>query len=450
MSENGTSAFETPECLEMKGIKIPQSPDQITEEWMTRVLLFKAIIEEPVVVSSLSKTIVVGNSFSAHCVAIRVGCEYSVELNGVETVFLVKIWPSEMLLPEEIARGMFLSDMKGYIEAAPEEWYPRPKLNLCSWNLESDQYVLMTSVRDSIGAEKALLTLDEVQAMVPRLAQVAALWENCHLPNQPMSTQAERLERWTDRANVSMYKGPLGIPYTIGAKLVDKILQTDLGGHWESIEMDGYAELLGGKLFKFFGRVGPKTNASVTLSHGDLRRDNIDFKTKSEWVTSDFHSSCTGPVPTDLAYLMTSGSVLPSVYGDGEAEVTRYFYDEFQRHTNAYRADSYSYEKFMKEYYTMAHVFFVYFVCLGTPVFQSGAVDGKIDPRNPAEVTGPCTWAPELGSGTVVAESLSEEEQAKREWFKNVLANFRDVFSRAGGKTYLDAIGDDATIGSKK
>ena len=36
MSENGTSAFETPESLETKGIKIPQSPEEITEEWMTR------------------------------------------------------------------------------------------------------------------------------------------------------------------------------------------------------------------------------------------------------------------------------------------------------------------------------------------------------------------------------------------------------------------------------
>ena len=57
------------------------------------------------------------------------------------------------------------------------------------------------------------------------------------------------------------------------------------------------------------------------------------------WMLIDFQLMFKGPIPSDLAYLMSSGSVLPSVYNDGEEEVLRLFYDEFQKHTKAYTPD---------------------------------------------------------------------------------------------------------------
>ena len=57
------------------------------------------------------------------------------------------------------------------------------------------------------------------------------------------------------------------------------------------------------------------------------------------WLLIDFQLMFKGPIPSDLAYLMSSGSVLPSVYNDGEEEVLRLFYGEFQKHTKAYTPD---------------------------------------------------------------------------------------------------------------
>ena len=45
-----------------------------------------------------------------------------------------------------------------------------------------------------------------------------------------------------------------------------------------------------------------------------------------------------GPVPSDLAYLMTSGSVLPDVYsGPNLHRVLRLFYDQFMARTQRYQ-----------------------------------------------------------------------------------------------------------------
>ena len=68
-----------------------------------------------------------------------------------------------------------------------------------------------------------------------------------------------------------------------------------------------------------------------------------------------------GPIPSDLAYLMTSGSVTPEVYTDHEDTILRTFYDEFQLHTKAYtQASGYTYEKFVDEYKATLHIMFMY------------------------------------------------------------------------------------------
>jgi len=47
---------------------------------------------------------------------------------------------------------------------------------------------------------------------------------------------------------------------------------------------------------------------------------------------------------------------LPHYSTEGEAEVLQLFYDEFQKHTKAYKSDVYSFETFKAEYYMMCHV----------------------------------------------------------------------------------------------
>ena len=57
-------------------------------------------------------------------------------------------------------------------------------------------------------------------------------------------------------------------------------------------------------------------------------------------------------------------------------EVLQLFYDEFQKHTAAYKSDVYPFEKFREEYKMMQHLIFTYFVGMGAVIWQVNAPRG--------------------------------------------------------------------------
>jgi hypothetical protein len=83
-----------------------------------------------------------------------------------------------------------------------------------------------------------------------------------------------------------------------------------------------------------------------------------------------------GPVPSDLAYLMSSGSVLPEVYAPGNrSRIMRAFYDRFMAKTRVYR--EYTYEQFVREFETMTTVLFVYAIGMGAAIWQASAFQNQ-------------------------------------------------------------------------
>ena len=113
----------------------------------------------------------------------------------------------------------------------------------------------------------------------------------------------------------------------------------------------------------------------MCVSPGDLRGDNFFFDNEGDgWAAIDFQLAFKGPVPTDLAYLMSSGTVLPEVYEGGLDEVLHCFYDEFQKHTKAYTSATYSFEQFEKEFYRMTHVVTAYVTAL---IYVSSFLDDR-------------------------------------------------------------------------
>ena len=101
-------------------------------------------------------------------------------------------------------------------------------------------------------------------------------------------------------------------------------------------------------------------------------------------------------MPPNLA-CRSSATVLPEVY-QNEEMVLKYFYEEFQKHTKAYKSDVYSFEQFKQEYEMMQHLVYVYFVGMGAVIWQSSKVDGKLDPSQPDVIVGPVGASPEIGA----------------------------------------------------
>jgi hypothetical protein len=137
-----------------------------------------------------------------------------------------------------------------------------------------------------------------------------------------------------------------------------------------------------------------------------------------------------GPVPSDLAFLMTSGSVLPDVYcGEGREIVMRAFYDRFVERTGRY--PDYSWEQFSREYRTMTTILFIYFVGMGAALLRAGAFDNEQGMRV------------ELGGRGTTEDDLEPFEHRQRMWWRKAIRNFRDTFSEIGLYAHLEALPDN-------
>jgi hypothetical protein len=210
------------------------------------------------------------------------------------------------------------------------------------------------------------------------------------------------------------------------AKLVDKLTTLNgsslvTGPTWDSyLAGPGICEMFTRKLDAFFETVHPANGATCTLAHGDLRGDNIYFCEPSVrypdgWLCIDFQLMHRGPVPSDLAYLMSSATVLPEVYsGENLHRVLKTFYEQFMDKTAAYK--DYTYERFVREFAIMTTVMFVYAVGLGAAVWQASAFNNTQAARI------------KLGDHGSTEADLTPEELRQRMWWRKLLANCRENF----------------------
>ena len=198
-----------------------------------------------------------------------------------------------------------------------------------------------------------------------------------------------------------------------GAKLFDKtttMADSSLIGRptWDEALGQGIAELFTNKIEAFYTPARPENGATCTLAHGDFRGDNIFFCTPTAaypegWLVIDFQLLFRGPVPSDLAYLMNSGSVLPSVYeGAGRETVLHAFYDRFMQRTKRY--PDYTWDQFRDEFAMMSTVMFIYYVGMGAAFWQAGAFENARplrvelgDAARPKRISPPTSYASGCG-----------------------------------------------------
>ncbi len=335
--------------------ELPRGLDDVDAAFMTRVLRRSGVITATnEVVSQEEKG--VGMTAGYFSEIKKVKCTYR-EPTGAPDSFVVKAWPSLELMPKDAIKAMFIKDIKAYLFPS-ERFYPRPRALLAAFDEPNDRWALVMEDADSFAEHKVHereLTMDEQMKMVPKLVDVAVAWEGCHEGEKAEQLADLAVDFWASDANLALYKAVM----PGGAKLFDKFTtiegSTVVGAPtWDAyLGGAGIGEMFTKKIDAFFERAHPARGATCTLAHGDLRGDNIFFCDSSAaypdgWLCIDFQLLFRGPVPSDLAYLMGSGSVLPEVYtGDNLHRVLRSFYDQFMAKTQVYKA--YTYEKFVHE-----------------------------------------------------------------------------------------------------
>jgi hypothetical protein len=401
---------------------LPKGLDDVDAAFMTQVLRNSgAIGPSNEVVSQEEQG--VGMTAGYFSAIKKVRCTYR-EATSAPATFVVKAWPPFEIAPKETIAAMFAKDIKGY-QFPASRFYPRPNTHLAAFDAPDDRWVLVMDDADSFAQHKVHeheLTLDEVMKMIPGLVDVAVAWEGCDAGEAAAELSALGVGLWTSPTNLTGFKAAM----PGAAKIFDKLTTM---GHSTLIGQPTWDACLGGpgvceaftrKIDAFFEPARPDRGATCTLSHGDLRGDNIFFCEPSAafpggWLCIDFQLMFRGPVPSDLAYLMSTGSVLPEVYaGENLHRVLRAFYDQFMARTRLYKA--YTYERFVDEYAMMTMVPYTYYLAFGAAYYQEGALNNALGMRV------------ELGGQGVAEADLAPEETRQRMWWRKTFANFRENF----------------------
>jgi len=147
--------------------------------------------------------------------------------------------------------------------------------------------------------------------------------------------------------------------------------------------------------------------ATCTVSHGDLRGDNLFFDEKMPhgWMAIDYQMNFKGPVVSDLAYILMTGTVHPDVYQNHTDELIELFYTEFMKQTVKYK--TYTLEQCRFEFSRMISVPLIYFYAMGA----SGLIMAAGGPGN-------------LGSRVMTYDQLPAGQKRRRFYYKTNFMNW--------------------------
>jgi hypothetical protein len=403
------------------GMKLPRNLGEIDAEYLTGILRSQGLIKDSnSIVSVVESGVGMTAGYFSDIKKMKVTFAESTECCDA---FVAKAWPDFEMLPSEAISDMFVKDIKGYM-MKEDAFFPRPRVFLADYDSSENRWGLIMEDVSGFAQQKVHeqeLNLDEVLDLIPGLVDAAIAWEGCHEGSRLVDLQAAGIEHWCSDANLAVYREVM----PGGAKLFDKVVsmpESSLvnGRAWDQILGVNVAELFTHKLEAFFDAIKPENGGTCTLSHGDLRGDNLFLCEKSPaypegWITIDFQLLFQGPVPSDLAYLMSSGTVLPEVYqAENRRIVQRRFYDLFMSKTQRYV--DYSFAQFEREYAIMSTVLFVYYVGMGGAIWRSAAFENEGGGRI------------ELGSEGVTEMDLEAEDLRKRMWWAKAIANFLENF----------------------
>lgn len=365
----------------------------------------------------------------------KVRCAYA-EATDAPTDYVVKAWPSLEIAPKDRIAAMFIKDIHGY-RIPPGRFYPRPKTHLAAFDAAAGRYALVMEDVSAFATQKVHeheLTFDEVMRMIPAMVEVAVAWEGCDQGELAAELAAMGVEHWTAPGNLDSFKAAM----PGGAPLIDRLNQVPdsslmQGGTWAArLGVSDLCSRMTTRLDAFYAAARPENGATCTLSHGDLRGDNFFFcegRTDHPhgWLCIDFQQMFSGPVPSDLGYLLNSGSVLPEVYArDSQHRILRSFYDQFMARTRRY--PDYGYAQFLDEYRMMSTVQWLYYIAYGAAIAQAGAFDNDLGMRI------------ELGGKGATEADLPPEQRRQRMWWAKAFANFTETFDAFGLVEHLRAL----------
>lgn len=420
--------------------ELPSTLKQVDCAFMTELLRFRGLLGPGDEVLSMEEK-GVGVTAGFFSTIKKVECKLSDNSPSTcPTHFVVKAWPEFELLPKEAIAGLFKADILGYTNFPSQEFYPRPDVYLATFDEESapPRFVLIMADCDRI-AKQAVheepLTLAQVKQMIPNLAQVAAKYEGSHEPDHPDYERTKYMRHWSDIVaglRPLMARGaPLfdemttGVGHPSGEAIAPFEEDPDdfLGKYvpWQDVGLGlDFAQEFTRRETEFTAQIKPEF-ATCTISHGDLRGDNLFFSESLPhgWTCIDYQMNFKGPVVSDLAYILMTATVHPDVYRNHTDELIELFYTEFMKRTVKYK--SYTLEQCRSEFAHMMWIPVIYFFAMGA----SGLVHAT---------TGPGV----LGTRTLPYDQIPVGQKRRRFYYKSNFMNWGFLLQKFNARKELE------------
>lgn len=291
----------------------PDSPDELTSEWLTSALRDCGAIGEACVTNFSVEQVGQGVGFVGHLA--RIGLEYDRGVSDAPASVVGK-FPSQLEGARQIATlfGLYEREALFYRDLAAHVGIGAPKCYFSGCDNEKGRYlVLLEDLCDGRFGDQVLgCTLDEGRSIIQQLAKFHARWWD-----SPDLAAVAWIPLAVDLvgASVSQAYGPTWPMFVerFGDRLSPELRER--GPH--------LGEDVVALLDKFAGR-------TLTLTHSDFRVDNLFFPRAGsgrDLVVVDWQAPLRSPFPAYDAIYLIVGGLEPAVRRAHEEELLRLYHD---------------------------------------------------------------------------------------------------------------------------
>lgn len=257
--------------------KIPKSPDEITNSWLTDIQRRSGKLENAVVVNHSIKPLAIQIG-SANIV--RIILEYDFQEDGALPSMIAKFVSIHKIPHAEKLKVFWDREVNFYNHLGSNSGIATPQCLYAELNKQSGNYLLLMEDMSKCRVGDLFGKLKDVEIAIKNLARFHAKWWN----------------------NKQLYKMPWGFFFTSESEKNERLFKTFADSLFH------IKEIYGNKISKTFCSVADRlqnieisifTEDSLTLVHGDYHPGNIFFQSNNEGRFAVFdwaavHNGCAG------------------------------------------------------------------------------------------------------------------------------------------------------------
>ena len=292
---------------------MPQSPEEITAEWLTIVLRERGFLKDAKVTGREITTIGEGSGFIGQLAQIRPMYD---RLEPGAPLSIIAKMPGVSEGGRQIGNlfDFYHREIRFYEEIAEEVELRTPKLYYSAANRETQEYILLIEdlAPAVVGDQAEGCTLEQARLAVESIAKFHATWWE--------SPALNKISEWMPMTDAPVQQFAAGAYQQAWGPFLEAF------GATLSPAVKAIVEEIGQKAVKIQTSFA---QPPITIVHGDYRVDNLFFASPqggAEFAVADWQISTRGRGVFDLSYLVCGG-LEPELRRAHERELVTLYHD---------------------------------------------------------------------------------------------------------------------------